>query len=106
MTSEDKAEAHILPKANIDRMIIASLPLASKTSRESKIILQYLASEFLAFIASEADSVSKVWPRATASPRAPPPPPVREAPRALITVRARAPDALRPSPPRRRTSVA
>jgi histone H3/H4 len=57
---KEKAEAHILPKANIDRMVVASLPVATKTSMESKVILQYLASEFLAFIASEADSVSKV----------------------------------------------
>lgn len=64
---EEKTEAHVLPKANIDRMVNASLPLAYKTSMESKVILQYLASEFLAFIASEADSVSKV--RALSAPR-------------------------------------
>lgn len=57
----DKAvEAHILPKANIDRMVIASLPPGSKSSIDSKVVLQYLASEMLAFVTSEADAVSKV----------------------------------------------
>lgn len=57
----DKAvEAHILPKANIDRMVIAALPPGSKTSIDSKVVLQYLASEMLAFVTSEADAVSKV----------------------------------------------
>ncbi|KAJ1617866.1 histone-fold-containing protein, partial [Pavlovales sp. CCMP2436] len=48
-----------LPKANVDRMVSASLPLGSKTSIEAKVVVQHLASEFVAFVTSEADAVSK-----------------------------------------------
>jgi histone H3/H4 len=61
---DDKsAEAHILPKANIERMVVASLPPSSKSSLESKILLQHLASEFLTFVTSEADATSKAAQR-------------------------------------------
>jgi len=56
----DTSEAHILPMASIDRMVGTSLPFGSKSSVESKLVLQQLASEFLAFVTSEADAISKV----------------------------------------------
>ena len=49
---------HLLPGANVARIMSRELPAGSKISRDAEALMQELATEFICFIMSEAKDMS------------------------------------------------
>jgi len=53
-----REQDRLLPMANIGRLMAAELPQNSKISRDSKVLMQELVTEFICFVTSDANDVS------------------------------------------------
>ena len=53
-----REQERLLPMANVAKLMAKQLPPTAKISREAKVLMQEMASEFICFIAAEASDLS------------------------------------------------
>ena len=55
-----REQDRLLPMANVARLMAGELPKDSKVSRDAKVLMQELLSEFICFLTAEANDISNV----------------------------------------------
>jgi histone H3/H4 len=53
-----REQDRLLPLANIGRLMARELPEGAKVSKDAKVLMQEMASEFICFLTSEANDIS------------------------------------------------